>query len=315
MDYSVIAYYCLGNLEDPRAEVKKHQTLLEELEGKGRIYVSEQGFNAQLSLPSDKLPLYVEALKNHPFLSSLKNEEIKVHAHPNHAFAKLIVRYRKQLVAIDCPVDLAQKGEHLTPEQWKEKLETPSKERILIDVRNEYEWKVGHFEGSVLPNLTTFRQFPQFAKELKERIDPEKTEVLMTCTGGIRCEFYSAVMKQAGFKNVYQLYGGIINYGLQVGQKHWKGKLFVFDDRLVVPISSQEAPPIAECSFCKVPCDTYYNCANMQCNDLFISCPTCVAEKKGCCCSQCEEGKVRPFDPLLAPTPYRRLSHEQKCKL
>ena len=122
-------------------------------------------------------------------------------------------------------------------------------------------------------------------------------------------------MKEEGFKNVYQLEGGIINYGLKQGSKHWKGKLFVFDDRLVVPISEDNKEVISRCMFCNALCESYYNCANMDCNELFIACPSCAEEHHGCCSNTCyEEGRVRPFEPSKHPKPFRRLPHEEKIK-
>lgn len=180
-------------------------------------------------------------------------------------------------------------------------------ERILIDVRNDYEWKVGHFEGSELPNCSTFREFKEYTEELKNRIDPEKTPVMMCCTGGIRCEIYSAYMKERGFQNVYQLDGGIINYGLKEGSKHWLGKLFVFDDRMTVPISDEEAPVISSCAHCGTACDDYYNCANMDCNTLFLCCPECLQKQKGCCKETCQEApRVRPLEHQNAHKPFRK---------
>ena len=129
----------------------------------------------------------------------------------------------------------------------------------------------------------------------------------MYCTGGIRCELYSALLKKEGFENVYQLDGGVIAYGQQEGNRHWKGKLFVFDERLAIPIDEQKASPIAHCAFCKVSCDTYYNCANMDCNDLFIACSSCIEERKGACSDECYSApRLRPFDARLGNKPFCR---------
>jgi UPF0176 protein len=135
----------------------------------------------------------------------------------------------------------------------------------------------------------------------------------MYCTGGIRCEYYSAVMKKEGFEQVYQLSGGVIQYGLEEGQSHWRGKLFVFDDRLVIPISEEDAPSIAVCKHCQKTIDIYYNCANMDCNDLFISCQDCLKQKKGCCSEKCLEGRVRSMREDAKP--FRKCSHEEKMRM
>ena len=136
---------------------------------------------------------------------------------------------------------------------------------------------------------------------------------MMYCTGGIRCELYSALLKDEGFETVYQLKGGVIQYGLQEGKQHWRGKLFVFDDRMVVPISGDNDEVISKCRFCDEKSDTYYNCANMDCNELFIACPKCVSARKACCSENClEHGRVRAFHSDARPKPFRKLSKDQK---
>ena len=147
--------------------------------------------------------------------SRFQEISFKMHESSEHAFPKMTVKYRRQLVAIDCEVDFSEKGESVSPEQWKKMIEERDEQTIVLDVRNDYEWKIGHFEGSELPKLETFREFPEYAKQLKQERDPKETVVMMYCTGGIRCEFYSALMKKEGFEKVYQLDGGVINYGLK----------------------------------------------------------------------------------------------------
>src|SRR3989344_1499919 len=239
MDYWVIAFYHLVEISDPQAEVAKHQEFFRTRDLKSRLYLSEQGINGQMSGLAAQAQEYMDWLRSDPRFSTVS---FKIHLHPEHAFPKATIKYRKQLVAIDCEVDLSLRGESVRSDQWKKMLEARDEDTLVLDVRNDYEWKVGHFEGAELPALETFREFPQYAKQLKESRDPKKTKVLMYCTGGIRCEFYSAVMKREGFEQVYQLDGGVIQYGLDEGQTHWKGKLFVFDDRLVVPISEEANP-------------------------------------------------------------------------
>jgi UPF0176 protein len=130
---------------------------------------------------------------------------------------------------------------------------------------------------------------------------------MMYCTGGIRCEVYSALLKDIGFEHVYQLQGGIIKYGLNQGSDRWQGKLFVFDDRLTVPISNEEAPVIGKCHHCDTASESYYNCANMDCNVLYLSCKKCLEEYKGCCCSECKEApRLRAFQQLNPHKPFRR---------
>ena len=305
MNYLVLAYYFFTRLEHPEEEVAKHKEFFNNKDIKGRIYISSQGINGQMSASEEDGKLYMEWLSSQP---AFQGVEFKVHTHHEHAFPRATVKLKSQLVAIDVPVDLKLTGEYLSSKKWREMWESRDENTILIDVRNDYEWKVGHFEGSELPTLEQFREFPTYAKELKEKYDLKNTKVMMCCTGGIRCELYSALLKQEGFEHVYQLHGGIIKYGLEEGTKAWKGRLFVFDDRLTIPISEiEDSEIISECLHCKEKSDLYYNCANMDCNELFISCLVCAEKLQGCCCTECEGApRVRAFQKEARPKPYRR---------
>jgi UPF0176 protein len=305
--YHVLAYYIFTPIEDPRLEVAKHHEFLKDLDVRCRVYISEQGINGQMSASAAASEAYQNWLKSDPRFSQVI---FKTHFFQTHAFPRLTVKYRKQLVAVDTPVDMSLQGEHVSPQKWKEMLEHKDEHTLVIDTRNDYEWVIGHFEGSELPPLETFRQFPKYARDLKEKCDPKETTIMMCCTGGIRCEIYSALMKQEGFEKVYQLDGGIINYGLKMGNDKWHGKLFVFDDRLAVPLSEEsEGDVISHCAHCNAPSDVYYNCANVDCNELFLSCPDCAEKFKGCCCEDCTQAeRLRAYEKVDRPKPFRRLS-------
>jgi UPF0176 protein len=298
MEYWVLAYYILQKIERPQEEVTRHKEFFKARDFKGRIYISEQGINGQSSGSREAAEEYIAWMRADP---RFKDAQFKIHTSHEHAFPKMTVKYRRQLVAIDCEIDFSVRGEAVSPKEWKKMLEERDENTLVLDVRNDYEWKAGHFDGAELPELETFRQFPLYAKHLKESRDPSKTAVMMYCTGGIRCEFYSALLKQEGFEKVYQLDGGVIQYGLDEGSEHWKGKLFVFDDRLVVPVG-EEGETISLCHHCQAPNDVYYNCANMDCNELFFCCPTCLKEHQGCCSTTClKEGRVRPYQESAKP--------------
>lgn len=300
--YYAIAYYRFVSIEDPLLEVKKHKEFFKSRDASGRIYISEEGINGQMSASIEDGEAYMAWLKEDPRFSTIF---FKIHEVDKNIFARMTVKCRKQLVALDRPVDPEQGGEHVSPEKWKEMLE--SGEYLLLDVRNRYEWEIGHFEGAALPPLENFREFPEYAERLSKERDPKDTKVMMYCTGGIRCELYSALLKEKGFDQVYQLDGGVINYGLEVGQTHWKGKLFVFDDRLAISIDGKSVEPIVSCSHCKLPCDIYFNCANMDCNALFIACDSCIEMYKGCCEHACTLApRLRPYDRGGGNRPFRR---------
>ncbi len=316
----VLAYYFFTHIEEPSVEVLRHKLFFADRDVKGRIYISKEGINGQMSASFEAAQDYMEWLKSDPRFQGV---EFKIHTWPEHCFPRMTVKMRSQLVALDRAVDRSKSGDYLSPKEWKKMLEERDENTLLIDVRNDYEWNLGHFEGAELPNLEKFRDFPNYAKKLKEERDPSTTKVMMYCTGGIRCELYSALMKEEGFKEVYQLQGGVIKYGLELGSKHWRGKLFVFDDRLSVPISpdgparpggpgrpdatGEPAEVISVCLHCKQPSDLYFNCANMDCNELFISCLQCADKTQGCCCTACEKSpRTRPYVKQERPKPFRR---------
>lgn len=311
MEYWILAYYLLRRLENPLAEVARQKDFFQTRDFRGRIYLSEEGINGQASGSREHAQEYIDWMRGDPRFQGIA---FKVHASREHVFPKMTVKYRQQLVAIDCEVDFSKRGDYLSPQQWKERLEECDPQTLLLDVRNDYEWKVGHFEGAKLPQLESFRQFPSYAKALKEQKNPKTTPVLMYCTGGIRCEFYSAVLKKEGFEKVYQLEGGVIGYGLQEGAKHWKGKLFVFDDRLVVSVGQEALEPIACCRHCGTSADSYYNCANLDCNALFVSCLPCLRKERGCCTTSCLKTRaIRPYQE--SGKPFRKWDHRQKLAM
>lgn len=308
--FYAVAYYLFVPLQEPHGEVAKHKEFFHLRECTGRIYISEEGINGQMSGPIADVEAYMVWLKEDPRFEGV---EFKIHPSPEQIFPRMTVKYRQQLVAIDHKVDLSERAEHVSPARWRQMLE--SGEYLILDVRNQYEWAIGHFEGAILPPLENFREFTAYAEELSRSVDPKTTKIMMYCTGGIRCEIYSPILKQKGFETVYQLHGGVINYGLKEGSPHWKGKLFVFDDRLAINIDGHEAPPIAHCQHCLMPNDTYYNCANMDCNELFICCSSCLEVYLGCCTYSCKEApRIRSLDTKSGNKPFRR-KHLIGCAL
>lgn len=306
--YLVLAYYLFTKIEDPHAEVIRHKEFFTGRDVSGRIYLSEEGINGQMSGSREDAKAYMDWMAEHPIFSSVR---FKIHLYHENVFPRMTVKYRKQLVALDRPVDYSQTGGYLSPKEWKARLENRDPNLLLLDVRNQYEWEVGHFEGASCPPCETFREFAEYAEQLAQEREDKSQPIMMCCTGGIRCELYSAFLKEKGFSQVYQLEGGIINYGLQEGSDHWKGKLFVFDDRLVVPIAEgEETETIGRCRFCSSPIDHYYNCANMDCNDLFLCCPDCLKEYRGCCQESCQEmPRLRPYHQQNRHKPFRKWYH------
>lgn len=311
--YWVLAYYCFTEVKDPHSFIRAHKKIIQDMDLKCRVYISEEGINGQLSALDTDAKKYMDWLKQQ---EGFEKTDFKVHIYHENVFPRQTVKYREQLVALDLKVHADKSSGHVSPKKWRDMLES-GEDYLILDVRNDYETKIGHFEGAECPPLKTFRDFNCYAEGLKEQKDPKQTKVMMYCTGGIRCELYSEVLREKGFDEVYQLDGGIIKYGLEQEGKHYKGKLFVFDDRLAIPLS-EDAEIISSCSFCEQKSDQYYNCANMDCNELFLACEACLEKLQGCCCNSCQEApRVRPLSEQQHSKPFRRYHYirdQEKCQ-
>lgn len=261
----------------------------------GRIYIANEGINAQLSVPSESFDDFKTSIDEIDFLKEVRlNIAIE---HDNHSFLKLKIKLRNKIVAdgLDSvSIDLNKSGEHLNAKQFNDLVEKP--ETILVDMRNHYESEIGHFEGAILPDVDSFREsLPIIEKSLNKH--KESKNIVMYCTGGIRCEKASAFLKHKGFKNVFQLEGGIIEYTRQVKEKGIKnkylGKNFVFDHRRSESISSEI---ISDCHQCGEKCDDHVNCANEACHLLFIQCEKCSKLYDNCCSPKCKEIHSLPLE-------------------
>jgi len=304
--YSVILYYNFTPVENVQAFIAEHRSICKDLSLKGRIYVSDEGINGTLSGATESVDQYKDFLCGKPGFESTEFKE----DHTDHIpFAKMIVKKRPEIVSLKAE-EFIQPGTegvvYLEPHEWRRIMES-GEDYVMIDVRNDYESRIGHFDGALLPPVKNFYDFPQWLDEAGIEKD---RKVLMYCTGGIRCEKFSVYMKKQGYQDVNQLHGGIINYGYKEGGAHFRGKCFVFDDRLVVPVNPDDEEPIATCEITGVPCDTYINCANMECNKLFICSEEGARKTEGCCSEACmQSGKKRPFDPDNAYAPFRKWYH------
>ncbi|TDD99530.1 oxygen-dependent tRNA uridine(34) hydroxylase TrhO [Flavobacterium cellulosilyticum] len=254
----------------------------------GRIYVANEGINAQLSLPADSFYAFKDSIEKYTFMQGIRlNIAVE---HDDHSFLKLTVKVRDKIVADgleDETFDATNIGIHLKAAAFNELLEDPN--TIVVDMRNHYESEIGHFTKAIKPDVDTFREsLPIIEEQLAEHKQDKK--LLMYCTGGIRCEKASAYFKHKGFENVYQLEGGIIEYTRQVKaeglESKFIGKNFVFDHRLGERITDDI---VSQCHQCGAACDVHTNCANEGCHLLFIQCDSCKTKMEGCCSAECVE--------------------------
>ena len=294
-DRLTISFYKYAHIGNPQL-FRNHLFIhWNELDVLGRIYVAREGINAQLSVPATKFEAFKGHLDSITFLNNVRlNIAIE---QDNMSFLKLKVKVRKKIVADglnDDTFDVTDKGVHLGAMAFNEIIEDEN--TVLVDMRNHYESEIGHFKNAVTPDVDTFRDSLAIIEEDLSAHKEDK-KLVMYCTGGIRCEKASAYFKHKGFKNVYQLEGGIIDYTRQVRsqglENKFIGKNFVFDHRRGERISEDV---IAQCHQCGAPCDSHVNCANEACHLLFIQCETCAQKMTNCCSSDCMEVIDLPWE-------------------
>ena len=288
---TTISFYHYFPIQEPQAFRDELYKNLSDLKVFGRIYVAAEGINAQVSIPSSLF----EQFKNYLYsIEPLNGIRLNVAVDDGKSFWVLKVKVREKIVAdgINDPnFSMEKKGKYVDAKSFNQLTEDPN--TIVIDMRNHYEYEVGHFDKAIEIASDTFRdQLPMAADMLK---DAKDKNIIMYCTGGIRCEKASAYMLHQGFSNVYHLEGGIINYASQVKENglpnKFRGKNFVFDNRLGERITEEI---IARCHQCGQPADTHVNCANNGCHLLFIQCNECAKKYEGCCSEACHQTILLP---------------------
>ncbi len=290
-----ISFYKYYQIKSPQVFRDDLYVSWEKLNVLGRIYVSCEGINAQLSIPAKAFTAFKEHLDSISFLTGVRlNIAIE---QDNKSFLKLKIKVRDKIVADglnDDTFDVTDIGTHLKAKDFNTLIDQD--DTILVDMRNHYESEIGHFDGAITPDVDTFRDsLPIIEEDIKEH--KESKNLVMYCTGGIRCEKASAYFKHKGFKNVYQLEGGIIEYVRQTKEEKlenkFKGKNFVFDHRRSERVSEDV---ISKCHQCGEACDTHENCANEACHLLFIQCESCKAKLDNCCTIACQKVNSLSFE-------------------
>jgi UPF0176 protein len=288
---SFYRYVIIDNPQELRDQLFLQWSALNVL---GRIYIAQEGINAQLCVPKENW----ETFKQQLFADKrFENMPFKIAVEDNgKSFYKLTIKVRHKIVADgldENTFDVTNVGNHLTAKEFNAAMELP--DTIVVDMRNHYESEVGRFVGAICPDADTFREeLPIVLDELKDKKD---SKIVMYCTGGVRCEKASAYLKHHGFKDVNQLHGGIIDYVRQLKseglESKFIGKNFVFDERVGERITEDV---IAHCHQCGAVCDTHVNCANDDCHLLFIQCPSCAEKMQGCCTQECMHIASMPIE-------------------
>jgi len=294
---TTISFYQYFTIQNPLVFRDELYKALNALQVFGRIYIAKEGINAQISVPAHLFENFKTYLYSNNGLESVRlNTAVNDNG---KSFWVLRIKTREKIVAdgIEDPnFSMENKGKYVSAKQMNALLE--KEDTIVIDMRNHYEYEVGHFDKAIeIPSDTFREQLPMAAKMMKDNKDKN---IIMYCTGGIRCEKASAYMLHEGFKNVFHLEGGIINYANQIKEaglvSKFKGKNFVFDDRLGEKITEDI---IAKCHQCGAPCDTHTNCKNDGCHLLFIQCPTCAETYAGCCTQTCTDIVHLPLEKQI----------------
>jgi UPF0176 protein len=293
--YRVLLYYQYVTIENPEEFVKEHKAFCDELGLKGRILIANEGINGTVSGTVEATDKYMEKMKQDPRFASMiyKIDEVD-----EHAFPKMKVRFRPELVTLRLEDDvnpLELTGTYLSPKEFYERLQDP--DTIVLDARNDYEYDLGHFRGAVRPDILNFRDLPQWVRENKEMFADKK--IITYCTGGVRCEKFSGWLLKEGFEDVAQLHGGIVTYGKdpEVQGELWDGQLYVFDERISVPVNQKEHVVVGKDYFTGEPCERYVNCANPECNRKIITSEENEHKYMRACSHEC---RVHPRNRYIA---------------
>lgn len=288
--YSVLLYYIYSPIENLVEYRDIHHQYCIDNHLLGRIIVASEGLNGTVSGLKEDCEKYMTWVKSDPRFAAV---DFKVESHDEIAFKKLYVRIKKEIVHSELPVDPTVKtGKHLEPAEFKQMLNDP--DVVLVDMRSNYEHKVGKFKGAVTFDMENLRELPEHIDEIAHLKDKK---IITYCTGGIKCEKASAYLLDNGFDNVYQLHGGIIKYGLEEGGENFDGKCYVFDGRLVTDVNSVNPEIISTCHICGTLSDRMVNCANPECNEHLPICEKCGEEMEGACSDACKSHpKKRPYN-------------------
>lgn len=303
----ILLFYKYIEIEDPHAIVRWQKELCTRLNLTGRVLIATEGINATVGGSDEATDLYIQELLAHPLFNDV---DIKFSAGSAEDFPKLRVLLRKTIVNLGIdPSALTVKdtGVHLSPDQIHELLSNKPDDLVVLDARNIVESAVGRFTDAVVPQINTFREFPEYIDQNLEQFKDK--QVLMYCTGGVRCERASAYLKIKGVaKEVYQMDGGIHCYVEKYPNGFFLGKNYVFDSRIAVKVNDVV---LSDCLICHTPWDTYTNCLNTLCNKHYLCCEPCITTLQNCCSETCKvlvaEGKV----PLRKKFRYTPLAPER----
>ena len=295
LKYQILLFYCYTKINNPEKFREKHHFFCIENNIRGRIIISSEGINGTVSGKIEDCEKYMNNFKKNKLF---KNLEFKIDNYNSNTFQKLHVRLKNEIVNSGIKnIDVTKEtGKYIEPSEFKEILNNEPKDTIILDVRSNYEHEIGKFKNAITLDLENFRFFSDKIDEIEKTIDKSK-KVITYCTGGIKCEKASSFLIKKGFKNVYQLHGGIIKYGIEEGGENFHGKCYVFDNRIVKDINKINPTVISKCLVTGEKTDRMVNCANAECNKHFPLSEKGAEKFKGCCSKECMlSPKIRKYD-------------------
>ncbi|WP_253931529.1 rhodanese-related sulfurtransferase [Lewinella sp. W8] len=309
---TTLSFYRYANIEDPERFRNERYAEWSALGVLGRVYVAREGINGQISVPASKVEAFRDVLYAIPFMEGTRlNIAIDAEA---ESFLKLKVKVRPKIVADglhDDTFDVTKRGRHLSAEEVNALMEED--DTIVVDMRNHYESEVGYFEGAIRPDIENFRDLLPAVEEMLA--DKKDRNIIMYCTGGIRCEKASAYYLHRGFDNVCMVDGGIIEYARQCKalglESKYLGKNFVFDERLGERITEHI---VAHCHQCGAPTDRQLDCANNACHILFVQCEACAEVHNNCCSEECKDFMELPEAERRRQAPGRQFNGQKYGK-
>ena len=284
--YKVISFYKYVNVENPESLATEHLDWCLANGVKGKVYLAKEGISGSVFGNDEVTSKYKNQLKSYKIFEDVWFKETPT---DQVAFNKMHVRVKNEIVNSGLnKTSLEYTAPKLTPEQLL-KFYEDKKDFVIVDARNWYESKIGKFKNAITPQITHFREWPKVVESLSEYKD--KT-IVTYCTGGVRCEKASAYLREQGFKDVYQIDGGILNYIQQFPDTYWEGGMFVFDDRRVFePNTKEELKYTSNCHFCGKPTSYHINCHNIDCDKIIVCCHDCKIENEYCCSDECRASK------------------------
>ncbi|OGH58644.1 MAG: hypothetical protein A2725_03015 [Candidatus Magasanikbacteria bacterium RIFCSPHIGHO2_01_FULL_33_34] len=286
--YHVFLYYKIVKIKNPSKVVNIHKEICRALQLRGRILIGKDGINGTVGGSKVALDMYKQYMDNQPMFKNIDFKESTSEILP---FSRLMIKERKEIITTDSAdeFNICNRGKHIDRDTFHSWL-VKGEDMVLLDMRNDYEWDIGHFVNSVRPPMKYFRDLKD-SMEFYDQFRDKK--IVMFCTGGIRCEPASAYFIAKGFdtKNIYQLEGGIVKYAEKYGDSgYYEGKCFVFDDRMSLPVNTtKDAKILGNCLHCNCQCDIYRNCINSMCNLMFLACDDCMQKYANSCSAECME--------------------------